>query len=269
MSVWSETENSPESAIESTEESEVSEEEAEKEDFTPTSFIDQFGPNFEEPDFEEEDQPEEEPTCQAPVKSDESPIVGLEDESDDAALEAYMQNMMRRVRGDSVSEEVATPLVDPKDAPAEDPVAIVDSAIKRVASSTCVEVEEPLSLECLKRSSHKPDLPVDLTAMRELANSSARGAIAEHNKGRHLEAAFSKFLICLLATGLAVYILWTAENYFSVRSIGGWVAGAMGATWGFKMLGVLLEAIRAGSQQHQAAAKIVGAVTEASDSNEA
>ena len=91
----------------------------------------------------------------------------------------------------------------------------------------------------------------NLTAMRELANSSARTAIETHSKDRHLETAFSKLLISSIATGLAAYMLFTAEDLFSLASLGGWVAATIGVIWGFGTLKVLLEAVRAGShQQH-------------------
>ncbi len=242
LSVWVDQANPSADA-----EEEVAEEEVEKEEFTPPSFIEQYGGEF----------TEDEPTSQPPLAENQPTAIvspeptadRLDDESEDAALEAYMQSMMERVRGGSGGEEVSASL-PAEDLANKDPVAAVDAAVARVASESNVdfETEAPLNLESLRNSSQKPALPTDMVALRELANSSARTAIASHHKRQYAETALSKLLICVIATGLAAYVLLTTDDYLSLSALGGWIAGAVALVWGSRVVGVLLEAILQGSQ---------------------
>ncbi len=252
LSVWSEKEATPDDAQAMV----PPPEEVPAKEFTPpTSFIDQYSETLKE---DENELPAQNSQPLPVVPTAEPEISRLGDESDEDALEAYMANMMRRVRGDSVPEELSALL--PSLAQVADPVAEVDAAADP-APSTYPEpvelaLEKPLDLSSLKRSSQKHALPTNLAAMRELANSSARGAIAKHHKRRYMETALSKLVLCVAATGAAGYILLTAENFLSVRSFGGWVACAVGVTSGFRLFGELLEAIRSGAPAHTAPAEI-------------
>lgn len=226
-------------------------EEVIKEEFTPASFIDQYDGDFEE---DKTTSSSTEETQRTVVQSEPD---GLDDESDDAALEAYMQNMMKRVRGDNGDEQVSAPLPKAEDTTNENPLETVDIMVERVASVSDVNVdlgidlESPLDLESLRNTSRKPVLPTDLAAMRELANSSARSAIAKHNNQNFVQVGFSRFLICVIATGVAAYVLLTANDLLSLRSIGGWVACVVGMIWGCRVIVLLLETIRTGSQRHE------------------
>ena len=94
----------------------------------------------------------EEPVRQVAVAPSEPEISGPEDDADDIALEAYMQNMMRRVRGDSSAENEMTHQAEPE----HQPVAISETAVEPVSSDLNRETEpetvdeEPFRLESIE-----------------------------------------------------------------------------------------------------------------------
>ena len=233
---------------------EPAEEEPAKE-FQPTSFIDQYQHLLEDDNSDHFEPMESTP---APVENRLGAELdaGHEDDSDEA-LQAYMQNMMRRVRGDSSDEEVSAPQPreEVKINQAPNPVSAVNQVLQNVAPQPEVadetpESSEPIDLEALKKSSEKPALPTDLAAMRELANSSARKAIAKHHKRRHLEKAAGMFLVCVVMILVGAYMLITGaatQNFLGFEFLGGAIASVIGAVGGCKLLKQLMLAIRAGS----------------------
>ncbi len=177
------------------------------------------------------------------------------DMHDDAALEAYMANMMRRVRGETSSETITPPLA--KTAESEtgttfsNPITRMQSLTQRVSTPELDEseltVEESLiDLQTLKETSQKPPLPTSFSAMRELANLSARQAIAKHRKRRHLEGALGKLLVSVVTGVTATYILFTAESFTSPYFLAGCAVAIVSGLWGIKLIGVFLEMIRDG-----------------------
>ena len=237
------------------------------EEFKPTSFIDQFAHLLEE-DGEglcEPAQPE--PAKPAPVENKLSAeldaIQGEHEDDSDEALQAYMSNMLRRMRGDSNDEEASPPQQSQATTLNQNPnpVSAVSEVLSNVAPKDQTEapIQDPiLDLESLKRTSEKPELPTDLAAMRELANASARKAIAKHHKKRHLEKALGLFFVCLISICVGGYMLLTAttaQDYTGVNFIGGAIAMLVGVGGGLKLLGLLLAAIREGSIREPKSAK--------------
>jgi len=240
------------------------------EEFQPTSFIDQYQHMLDEDDEAnlEPAPPEPEP---APVANTnklgaELDAIGAGSEEDsDEALQAYMSNMLRRMRGDENDDGSQPPQASSSTTLNQNPnpVAAVDEILDQVAPHREIVEQphdnEPIDMEQLKRSSHKPALPTDLAAMRELANSSARGAIAKHHKRRHLEKALGLFLVCLIATCVGGYMLLSgiaAQDYLGYNFFVGTATLLVGVFGGFKLLGQLLLAIREGSQEKKTGEKI-------------
>ena len=95
-----------------------------------------------------------------------------------------------------------------------------------------------------------------VSAMRELANSSARQAIAKHRKRRHFEGALSKLLVSGIAGGTAAYMLLTADNYLSTYFLAGCGVAVVSAYWGVKLLGIVLEIIRDGLNKENVPAEL-------------
>lgn len=237
-------------------------------EFQPTSFIDQYQHLLEEDDDSPFEPLQPEPAKPAPVENklgaELEAMQGDQDEDSDEALQAYMSNMLRRMRGDSSDEEAAPPQQPqtPTLNQNPNPVTAVSDVISNVAPQEQPEApsEDPIDLESLKRYSEKPALPTDLAAMRELANTSARKAIAKHHKKRHLEKAMGLFLVCLVSICVGGYMLLNAtaaQDFTGLNFIGGSIAVLVGAVGGFKLLGLLLAAIRDGSapQSKKAVAK--------------
>jgi chromosome segregation ATPase len=227
------------------------EEESKKEEFQPASFIDRYSHIFDEND----DAPSIQPSRTVTSHQRAEPETVLDGGDDSAALEAYMANMMRRVRGESSSEAITPPLSKPvqEDLTSQfsNPVARMNTLTKRVAAVPAqVENAEPaeglIDLKELKGTSQKPPLPTSLTAMRELANISARQAIAKHRKRRHFEGALSKLLVSGIAGGTAAYMLLTSDDFTSTYFMAGCGVAIVSCFWGFKLLGILLEMIRDG-----------------------
>ena len=248
----------------------VAEPEEETPEFQPASFIDQFQGMLEEDGDEanmEFVQSEPEPAPVANKLGAEIDAMGAasdEEPDDEADLEAYMSNMLRRMRGDESDDEATPPQASSSTTLNQNPnpVAAVDEVLGRVAPEreTIEEPENlaPMNLEELKQSSSKPTLPTDLSAMRELANSSARRAISKHHKRLHREKALGWFLGCLLAIGLGGYMLLkaiAAQEFLGLGFLGGATGVLVGVVAGFKLLGQLLLAIRDGSQRPKSAKK--------------
>ena len=256
LSVWKDTEPSATETFEKPEESPYQEsagesaEEEEAAEFQPTSFIQQYGHLLSEDRSEDEASDrvarefgieEDLPTKKAEPPSQENEQF----ESDDEALEAYMQNMMERVRGGA--ETSAT-----EELPAHQTALTQRFAQQEVL--TPEELAKPFDLESLRGSSNKPPLPTDIRAMRELANSSARGAIARHHKRLNREAIFTKLSLCATAIAVAIYMMISAENFTSSSFLGGAFSVLVAVLWGVKFLGHLRQAIRGAEETHSSPA---------------
>ena len=108
--------------------------------YEPPSFIERYGHML--GDAEEGCEPPEAP---APVRTVVAEEPSLDDESDDAALAAYMANMMNRMRGEPGTNEAAPSAAEVAPKPLVDPVGAVDVVADRVAAGGPIETEEKRS----------------------------------------------------------------------------------------------------------------------------
>ena len=226
----------------------------EEENFEPTSYIEQYQKLMHE--TEGTAVPQSESVSPGPIPTpaiDSIPVDGGED-TEDVALEAYMANLMKRMRGES-NKEVPTPVSTEKASGQDaDPLATVDRMVHQVAGnkeeSQAVESpseskpSKPLNLESLRTASAKPELPTDLNALRELANTSARKAIARHHKRRHFEKTVGSLVVCVVAIGIGLYTMLTSQTMLTLQFFGGALAAIVGAFGGGKLLRLVVEAIR-------------------------
>ncbi|MEM9353365.1 MAG: FHA domain-containing protein [Planctomycetota bacterium] len=180
----------------------------EPEPFQPESFIDQYQHML--PD-------ENEPIAPVPVDEErrQTPRPAGPADDDESALEMYMENLMRRVRGESNGETPPPVAVEEIEAPAPKPVQ-VDAAAARLSSvepsvDNIVE-EQAMSLEEWASTARKSQPSGDLNAMRELANSSARQAIATHSRQSLLESRVYQAIGCAILIGVGVYVLMSAPR---------------------------------------------------------
>jgi hypothetical protein len=251
--VWSEKEEP--STLE--DDNQAAEAEAEESEFKPISFIDQHSHMFDD-DVPVESTDDSSQQSTGPATPDSSISAESQEESGDAALEEYMSSLMHRVRGESGSSStyVKPQLVTPSNQPTASDEE--DSPQESLGLEAQAEAEnvEPLDLGSLKNASKKQPLPIDIRAMRELANSSARSAIAKHSKRRHWESVLSTFLICGISAGVAAAMMLTAENFQSPMFLGGLIPASVGLIWGVKQLGVFLGSIRENSRNKSNPAEI-------------
>ncbi|MAT69468.1 MAG: hypothetical protein CMJ58_08065 [Planctomycetaceae bacterium] len=200
------------------------------------SFLEQYRHLLEEDDAD----PTPVESVSADFSAPEPSLTASEcEDDDDAALQAYMDNMMRRVRGEpNVSTEELLRSAAARPVPTYTPS---QSAVPAPAPAAApVEPAEPLELidlDELKKSTKKPALPADISAMRELANSSARTAIAKHRKKRLAESAMGRFAVGAIAIGLAIYLMlsaeWIGTTHFVLGALiavgGAWATGTVAA----------------------------------------
>jgi hypothetical protein len=201
--------------------------------FQPPSFIDQFQHLLEEDEVPESvlqqprATPEEEAAEAAPAPT-----------QDEADLEAYMSNMLNRMRG-SAGNSTSSQAPNMPAAPAQQPAAAADKV-----------PEEPFDWKKIKAESPNVELPTDLNAMRALANSSARGAIASHNKRLHLKKAIGLFSVCLFFVGVGIYMLWLghmSQQYLGLNFLVGGSAvltGGVGAQRFFSVLRLAIQGVK-------------------------
>lgn len=128
------------------------------------------------------------------------------DDSDEA-LEAYMANMMARMRGVSASS-----MVEP--APLQPVVAL-----PVVEEAPTYDPSVPFEIESMKQGRRAP-ISTDLAALREIANTSARTAIATHRNKRKVESAIGKIVIAIAAFSASGFLMSSAP------SLTGWQFGA-------------------------------------------
>lgn len=217
-------------------------------EFQPTSFIEQYSSMLDE-GGKAEIEPVT-PIPATPVAPEES---SLGDPTDDGALEDYMANMLQRMRGESDAKDEArqfSPSV------AIDESGAAEEALAEPIEAEPVVVEGPIGLVELGQTSLKPELPTDMAAMRELANSSARHAIAKHHKKRYQESVAGQIAICVTSLAVAVYLLMADEGYQSTSFIAGCIAATVSLVWVTRLVRNSLSAIRAGSDSERTPTEI-------------
>lgn len=205
--------------------------------YTPTSFIDAYRHLLE---------PDDAPATQIMSAKGGRPIIDDEflspakvetcdipaDESDDA-LEAYMANMMRRVRSSSPSyvSSQAVPEDEPSgaDAAIDHPGALAAYPVDAATDANFI-ADEPLSLETMRQATRKQPLASDFASLREMANSSARTALATHSERRRRESAITKIAIALTSMASAAYLMASAPAITNWHFWAGVATCAVGIT---------------------------------------
>ena len=119
---------------------------------------------------------------------------------DEESIDDYMARLMNRIRGNSGAEERAAPAPKIESRPTIDLPTAVVAEIVRPDSTPDHEpavVEPPVipagPVQLVARSA-PPESGVNLRAMRELANMTARGAIDKHAQGRWGKASIRKLV---------------------------------------------------------------------------
>lgn len=198
----------------------------------PTSFIDKYRHLLEEGGDAEPSPRLSRPTLDDEYQSTRASSQASPGEEDtDEALEAYMSNLMRRVRGDGSSSAIAA-----ANAAVRLMEALPDAIVLEPPAPTAPDPEIEVDANGMLRLARRQPMSTDLAAMRELANNSARTAIARHRQRRRAELALSKGAICLLASGASAYLLMTASSAHSFWFWSGCATLVMAAITGVQLV---------------------------------
>jgi hypothetical protein len=208
----------------------------------PKSFIDKYRHLLE--DDGAEPLPEPSPRLSRPILDDEylSPSqasASSGEEDSDEALEAYMSNMMRRVRATGPPSIATTHAFEVVvEGEGEGPT---DGTASDDRSTGALEME--IDANGMERLVRKPSVATNLAALRDLANVSARTAIAKHRKRRHVEATLTRGVVAVGALGASAYLLQRAPGVDSWWFWGGSGSLLLAGTAAAQLLGQFWHAI--------------------------
>lgn len=169
------------------------------------------------------------------------------DDSDDS-IENYMAGLMSRIRGEAEAAGSTT-----FSTPAKSASPVSSPKVERPAEPTVEKDNTPLkNLESLRRGP-APEQGRDMTALRELANQSARKAINTASSKQNKEAAMVNIGISAVACVCGGYLASQASNLISAQFVGGLAAFACSLVWGFRTLKLMMPS--KGHQTQQAKAQ--------------
>jgi hypothetical protein len=171
------------------------------------------------------------------------------EQHDEESIESYMSKLMQRVRGDSDKPSsqgppAGKPGYQPSYQPTYQPEASPASATPD-APPTQSSVHETVRPEEYIPRSPPPEMNANLAAMRELANSAARTAIAKHHRKHTNKKATSKILgagallVCSLLLGGWAWYTWTL-----IPAIGAAVGLSISSLWCCLAIVRMLRAMR-------------------------
>jgi hypothetical protein len=176
---------------------------------------------------------------------------------EEESIEDYMAKLMQRLRGDG-----ATPMPPSSQAPVVTPAATTANralpqetaspASPRPLSPLPVVSTRPIpvasmSAEEFKPADRAPERPVDLQSLRDLANASARSAIAVHSSKIHRRSATTKVIVSALAAATSLWLMVQAPNWRDIEFIFACVLLVVAGYWVSQTIKTLVDSIRAGN----------------------
>ncbi len=209
----------------------------------PSSFIDRYAHLLEE-DCQKDDEAKAganqlDAPMPAPTVAAVTPAVDEEE-----SLDNYMEKMMQRLRGTSEdkSEGSTKPTVS-------QPRAIASQSKPVASVVTTPLTPEPVlapfaSLDELKKSTAAENAE-DLSAFRELANSSARCAIGTAELRQFRDRAGINLSLSAIVLAAGGFLLVNATSAVSLPTIAGGTMMVLGTWWGGRIASQLLRAMRA------------------------
>jgi hypothetical protein len=152
------------------------------------------------------------------------------------SIDDYMARLLNRIRGISGPADVPPRTkVEQRPTPAPQPV-VSTAAVEKKELANAAETPPPVaqvSLQLVARTA-PPELAVNLRAMRELANITARGAIDRHAQGRWSKAAVGKTVLGALSLACGAWLMFRSTPLGSLAHATGLVAIVAGAFWIFQ-----------------------------------
>jgi hypothetical protein len=165
------------------------------------------------------------PTAAGPLATGAAPVPMEASAPDEVAIEDYMNALMRRM---GRTADVAKPSVAA-------PVPTVTPAVRTATAAPIVATVESTRLPSTEGLVPVAKMPaIDLSAMRDVANQTARVAIRHHWERRGMQDAFVKWTLalCAVAVGCVLGMMPNPHHHFSaalIASVGMFVAAAY---WG-------------------------------------
>jgi hypothetical protein len=199
----------------------------------PESFITRYAHLLEQ----QTDEPELPAVSTASTTADAS-TPAAEDEED--SIDSYMEKMLQRLRGEGGSDSSSKPT-------GPSPAVVVRPAASAVETEKPVESAPKLplftSLDEIKKSA-APESNHDLSAFRELANSSARHAIGASKLKQSRDQAGLTLVISAIVLASGSYLLATADQVLSLPTFGGAAMMVASTWWGSRTANSLLVTMR-------------------------
>jgi hypothetical protein len=152
---------------------------------------------------------------------------------EDLSIEAYMQQLLMRVGGQTAPAEQRLAPQDPATLPTDDKSTVVLDSVSppSVAAATDHKPEGPLPLP-RPRTEQIPNLQ----AMRDLANQSARSAIHEHVKQRNEMTALTRLGSTLITALAGAILLVLSRGKLSILSVGGGFSLALSVYFAYQTI---------------------------------
>ena len=197
----------------------------------------------------------EEAALQPPLRSEvtvPTQTVSAVAEGDEESIEQYMAKLLQRVRGDSpvVASSQAPPVApsqvaEPSANLATEPVADQPQP-SPVAPPTDEEIAEAaVNWDALAKRAVADSPRTDMSALRALANESARRAIGHHQLKKHRRNAVTKIIVSTLAGLTSLWLMLEAATWKDLQFIAACVSLIVAAYWAGEALRALLESRRA------------------------
>lgn len=199
--------------------------ETEKDEAEPAgsvSFIEQYKHLLDE-DTQREQEAEMAAPTPAPTPVAE-PVETEESNEDECKL--YMEQMMARLRGESPSDSSAAPATVETTEVAPEPSSETPSE-----PAPPEQPKAPITSLDELRSGPKPEQTADISALRDLANNSAREAIKIANTKQARETALANLAFSAVAGGIGGFMAWDADGTIGLQLIGGAAAVAGAGYW--------------------------------------
>lgn len=194
-----------------------------------------------------------EPANQPAAKLGLSPGSNVGDEEE--SIEDYMAKLMQRLRGEaaagvpSVPSTAARPSSDAPRQEAPDAGRPLPPPAPIATRNEPVQVVSPTKVTAAeyKPGGPAPERAADLQAFRELANASARSAIAVHTTKIHRRSAVTKVIVSILASMTGLWLILQVPDWRDLQFISACVLLLVAAYWVGQTVQTLMESIRAGN----------------------
>ncbi|MEM6330363.1 MAG: hypothetical protein AAF790_08950, partial [Planctomycetota bacterium] len=170
-------------------------------------------------------------------------------ESDDDSIEGYMAGLMQRIRGESESPR----LPEPDAASPQQPLQAASERPAGVDPAPSAPPPPPPRKELLKslddlRGGPAPERSRDMSALRDLANQSARSAIGVAATKQNKEKAMANLVISGMAMLCGGYLAVTAPGLLTGQFVGGLAGFGWAGYWGSNTLRHMMAAGRSAAE---------------------